>query len=130
MYLLIVESPSKCQKIMKYLGPGYHCMASCGHINYIQHLKDIDVDNNFNVNFSDLPAKIKYIKKIREYIKKHHCEVIIATDDDREGEAIGYHLCNKLNLDKKSTKRIVFNEITKSALIHAVNNPIRIRSIC
>ena len=126
MILVIVESPAKCKKIENYLGPGYKCIASFGHIRQIANgLKSIDEKNNYNVIFKTIPSKNKYIKPLREAIKKA-TEVVLATDDDREGEAIAWHICKTFNLPIKSTKRIIFHEITKSAIKTAISNPIRV----
>lgn len=123
MKLVIVESPAKCKKIESYLGPGYKCIASFGHINNIKNgLKDIDMQNGFTPTFSLLQNKSKNINLLRNQIKKCD-EVILATDDDREGEAIAWHICNAFNLPLNNTKRIIFNEITKPALKYAIENP-------
>ena len=121
--LVIVESPAKCRKIEKFLGNGYKCAASFGHIRgFDGGLKAIDIDNHFKPAFRTLPKKAKYIKKLRMLIKKSS-EVILATDDDREGEAIAWHLCQVFKLPINTTKRIIFHEITKSAIQHAIGNP-------
>jgi DNA topoisomerase I len=126
MKLIIVESPAKCKKIEGFLGNGYKCVASFGHIREIANgLKSIDVRNNFNVVFKTISSKGKYIKSLRDAIKKSN-EIILATDDDREGEAIAWHICKTFNLSVSTTKRIIFHEITKSAIKAAVNNPTRI----
>ena len=123
MKLVIVESPAKCQKIEGYLGNGYKCVASFGHITGITNgLKDIDISNGFKAKFSTLPQKSKNISLLRTQIKKAS-EIILATDDDREGEAIAWHICNLFKLPLKTTKRIIFNEITKPALLNAIQNP-------
>jgi len=123
MKLVIVESPAKCKKIESYLGPGYKCIASFGHIRQIANgLKSIDTKNNYDVVFKTIGSKGKYIKSLREWIKKSK-EVILATDDDREGEAIAWHICKTFNLSVLSTKRIIFHEITKPAIKTAINNP-------
>ena len=123
MKLVIVESPAKCKKIESYLGPGYKCIASFGHITNIKNgLKDIDIQNGFTPTFSLLQNKTKNINLLRNQIKKCK-EVILATDDDREGEAIAWHICNVFNLPLTNTKRIIFNEITKPALKYAIENP-------
>jgi len=121
--LVIVESPAKCKKIESYLGSGYKCIASFGHIRDIKDgLKGIDVQNNFKPTFRLLPTKNKYIKPLRTAIKNAK-EVILATDDDREGEAIAWHICKAFNLPVSTTPRIIFHEITKSAIKKAVANP-------
>ena len=121
MILVIVESPSKCKKIESYLGSGYKCVASFGHIcEFKDGLKSID--KNYNPTFKICKEKMKYVNNIKKLVKKAK-EVIIATDDDREGEAIGWHLCKVLKLDVKTTKRIIFHEITKKAIQAAIKNP-------
>jgi len=120
--LVIVESPAKCKKIESYLGSGYRCVASFGHI---YQLSDITKGNNYKPEFKLLPTKGKYIKSLRDNIKRAS-EVILATDDDREGEAIAWHICRLAKLPVNSTKRIVFHEITKSAVQNAIANPITI----
>ena len=121
--LVIVESPAKCKKIEKFLGPGYKCAASFGHIRDLDGgLKAIDISNNFEPSFKTLKAKMKYILKLRTLVK-NSTEVILATDDDREGEAIAWHLCKVFKLPVLTTKRIIFHEITKSAVLKAINNP-------
>ena len=122
--LVIVESPAKCKKIEQYLGPGYKCMASYGHIRELPSLKNIDIENNFNPSYLmiDNAIKRKNIESLRKEIKSAR-EVILATDDDREGEAIAWHLCDVFKLDVNKTKRIIFHEITESALQQAVQNP-------
>ena len=121
--LVIVESPAKCKKIEGFLGNGYKCIASFGHIRDLANgLKGIDIQNNFKPTYRMLPGKSRYIKPLRAAIKKAS-EVILATDDDREGEAIAWHLCKAFNLSVTTTKRIIFHEITKSAIQKAINNP-------
>ena len=126
MILVIVESPAKCKKIESYLGPGYKCIASFGHIREINNgLKGIDFNNNFDICFRLSPSKSKYIASLRKAIKSA-TEVVLATDDDREGEAISWHICKAFNLPVSSTKRIIFNEITKSAIQKAIKSPKRV----
>jgi DNA topoisomerase-1 len=125
--LVIVESPAKCKKIESYLGPGYTVIASFGHLRTISGLEAIDVNNNFNTTFSVIQEelKLKQIEKIRSEIAKS-CEVIIATDDDREGEAIGWHICDLFGLNPTNTKRIIFHEITEPAIQSAISHPKRL----
>lgn len=118
--LVIVESPAKCKKIEEYLGPGYMCVASFGHLRELSGLKSLD--ENFNPDFTNSETKQKQIDKLDKLIKKS-ADVIIATDDDREGEGIGWHICDLFSLPIATTKRIIFNEITKKALCDAVKNP-------
>ena len=120
--LVIVESPAKCKKIEGFLGPGYKVLASFGHITSLNNLKDIDIKNNFKPKFSLISSKKSHIDKLQKAIYQSS-KVIIATDDDREGEAIGFHICQVFKLPIESTERIIFNEITKSAIQNAVNNP-------
>ena len=122
--LVIVESPAKCKKIESYLGPGYKVIASFGHLRTISNLKDIDVNDHFKTKYSIIQEelKLKQIEKIRGEITKAD-DVIIATDDDREGEAIGWHICDLFNLSITNTKRIIFHEITESAIQSAISHP-------
>ena len=123
--LVIVESPAKCKKIQGFLGPGYIVKASFGHIRNIDKkrgLSAIDMDNNYAPKYSIISEKMKYIKDLQKHAKNAK-EVIIASDLDREGEAIGFHLIKVLKLSLENTKRIVFNEITKTAIQSAIQNP-------
>ena len=121
--LIIVESPAKCKKIEEYLGPGYKCVATYGHLRTIPSLKHIDVDNNFKPTYSviDETIKKKQIEVLRKEIKNAH-EVILASDGDREGAMISYSIIELFKLPL-TTKRITFNEITESALTNAIKNP-------
>lgn len=125
--LVIVESPAKCKKIESYLGPGYKVIASFGHLRNISGLEAIDINNNFNTKYSvtNEDLKLKQIEKIRSEIAKSG-DIIIATDDDREGEAIGWHICDLFGLSITNTKRIIFHEITESAIQSAISHPKRI----
>jgi DNA topoisomerase-1 len=125
--LVIVESPSKCKKIEEYLGSGYKCIASYGHLRELGSLKNINLDNNFEPTYTiiDNIIKKKQIDILRKAIKSAD-EVILGTDIDFEGEAIAWHLCQMFNLDIEKTKRIVFNEITEPALQYAIKNPTKI----
>ena len=118
--LVIVESPAKCKKIQSYLGKDYKVVASVGHFRDLSK-KDmgIDIDNNYKPTY--VITKNKVVRELRKYVSSVD-RVIIATDQDREGEAIGYHLCKVLKLDIKTTARMVFNEITKKALTKAASN--------
>lgn len=122
--VVIVESPAKCSKIEGYLGPGYKVFASFGHLRTLDGLKSIDIENNFKPNYSLIqePIKLKQIEKLRSEIAKAD-EVIIATDSDREGEAIAWHICDLFSLSIKTTKRIIFNEVTEQALQTAIRQP-------
>ena len=123
--LLIVESPSKCSKIEGFLGSEYACIASVGHLQTINSLKDIDTKNNYKPNFKVIEEKKGHISQMQKILNEFSRESIyIATDDDREGEAIAWHICILFGLDINNTKRIIFHEITKTAVINAVENPI------
>ena len=120
--LVIVESPAKCKKIEQYLGSGYKCIASFGHISELNGLKSIDIANNFTPNFISIESKRQQIGKMRKMINTAQ-DVLLAADDDREGEAIAWHICREFKLPVETTKRIIFHEITKTALKKAVNEP-------
>lgn len=120
--LLIVESPAKCSTILKYLGPGYRCIATIGHMRYLDGLDSIDVKNNYKLTFTIMDSKKTQIDKIKSEMKMA-ARILLATDDDREGEAIAWHICDMFNLPIETTDRIVFHEITKDALERAVLHP-------
>ena len=125
--LVIVESPAKAKTIEKYLGKDFTVLSSIGHIRSIpKKTKDgtppIDIKNGFKTQYEIDPEKKKTIAELRKAAKTAE-EVWLATDEDREGEAIAWHLCEVLKLDPKTTKRIVFHEITKSAIEEAVKSP-------
>lgn len=126
-YLVIVESPSKCSKIESYLGPKYKCIASKGHIRELSGLKSIDIEKNFSPTFDIISEKKDHIKKMKEQISKFDKECIyLATDDDREGEAIAWHICQTFGLDVKTCKRILFREITKTAILDSFNHATKV----
>src|SRR5215211_173871 len=121
--LLIVESPAKAKTIEKILGPDFEVKSCFGHIRDLE--KDdmgIDVKNHFKPRYIVPDEKQKVVRDLKPLAKKSG-EVWLATDEDREGEAISWHLCEVLGLDPKKTKRIVFHEITKPAIQSAVQNP-------
>ena len=124
--LIIVESPAKASKIQTYLGSNYIVKSSYGHIRNLDtkshNALGIDVNNNFKPHYIQLPIRSKQIKELKSEIKKCS-EVILAADEDREGEAIAWHLAQVLGLDVNNTKRIVFNEITKNAIQKALKEP-------
>lgn len=124
IYLVIVESPSKCSKIENFLGPQYACIASVGHLRYIPGLKSINIKNDYNVTYEFIEKKKQHIYDMKNLIQNFNADnIFIATDDDREGEAIGWHICEIFNLNINTTKRIIFHEITKSAILNAIQNP-------
>lgn len=116
--LVIVESPSKCKKIEQYLGSQYKVIASYGHFTKLDDLQQINFDD-FTIKYKINNQKV--VKQMRDSIKNAR-DVIIATDDDREGEAIGWTICQFCHLDVNKTKKITFQEITRSALLDALNN--------
>ncbi len=124
-YLLIVESPSKCSKIETYLGRDYCCIASKGHIRCLKGLKSIDTKTNFHPTFEFIEEKKGHVEEMKKIITKFSKEnILLATDDDREGEAIAWHICEVFDLCINTTKRIIFHEVTKPALIKAINEPV------
>jgi DNA topoisomerase-1 len=124
MKLLIVESPSKCKKIEEYLGPDYKCIATKGHIRTLKNLKSIKTKGNFEPTYEIDKTKMEHIDKIKSIIESYsHGTILLATDDDREGEAIAWHICQVFHLPL-TTPRIIFHEITRPALLQAVSKPI------
>ena len=127
---VIVESPAKCKKIEEYLGPGYKVFASFGHLRTLDGLKSItpDSESTYKPDFKPTytliqeDIKLKQVEKLRAEIAKAD-EVILATDSDREGEAIAWHICDLYGLPIKTTKRIIFNEVTEQALLTAIRQP-------
>ena len=120
--LLIVESPAKCGKIEKFLGTNYKVIGSYGHITHLSNLNQIDFKNNYKPTFNIIDTKQSQITKMRKVINEAK-EVILATDDDREGEAIAWHIAEVFKLNIANTKRIVFHEITERAIKNAIANP-------
>jgi DNA topoisomerase-1 len=121
--LLIVESPAKAKTIEKYLGKDFTVRSSYGHVRDLDKGNQaVDVKAGFRPKYTVSPEKHKVVKELKDWVKKVD-EVWLATDEDREGEAISWHLCEVLGLDPKSTKRIVFREITKPAIERAVKQP-------
>ncbi len=121
--LVIVESPAKWKTIEKFLWPDFKVVASMWHIRDLP-VKSlwIDIENNFTPEYGINDDKKKTVTSLKKLAKESN-EVWIATDEDREWEAIGWHLCHTLNVDPATTKRIVFHEITKTAIQKAVKNP-------
>ena len=120
--LVIVESPSKAKTIKKYLGSNYDVIASQGHIIDLPKSKlGVDVEDNFKPQYITMKGKSKIVKEIKDK-SKNKKEIYLATDPDREGEAIAWHIKNVLNIDDDKKCRIEFNEITKSAVKKAVSN--------
>ncbi len=122
-HLVIVESPAKAKTIEKFLGPDYKVEASFGHVRDLPKSgMSIDIEHGFTPNYEISPDKSKRISELKK-LAKGVDEVWLASDEDREGEAISWHLCQALGLDPKTTKRIVFHEITESAIKQAIANP-------
>lgn len=121
--LLIVESPAKAKTIEKYLGKDFTVKASYGHVRDLPKGDDaIDIENGFEPKYVVLPDKKTVIKELKDLIKGADT-VWLATDEDREGEAISWHLAHALGLELDTTRRIVFNQITKKAIQEAIQNP-------
>jgi len=126
MNLVIVESPTKAQTIKKFLGKGYETISSYGHIRDLPKSElGVDVEKNFEPKYV-IPAKARgRVKELKNKVKKSE-KIILATDEDREGEAIAWHLTKILNLNGKPYQRITFHEITKQAIMEALKNPRKI----
>jgi DNA topoisomerase-1 len=121
--LVIVESPAKAKTINKYLGREFKVIASMGHVRDLPKSKlGVDVDEGFRPEYVVLPDRQKVIKELKDAAKGAD-EVFVATDPDREGEAIGWHLSEELGGTKKKVRRLMFNEITKKAILEAVKHP-------
>ena len=121
--LVIVESPTKAKTISKFLGKNYTVKSSFGHVRDLPKSKmGIDVENNFEPHYIVSRDKTKTAKELKDAAKKSDA-ILFATDEDREGEAISWHLANILKIEPTDAKRIVFHEITKTAIMHALENP-------
>jgi DNA topoisomerase-1 len=124
--LVIVESPAKAKTIEKYLGKDYIVKSSIGHIRDLPGSSmGIDIDGDFEPEYVVSPDKKKTVKELKDLAKKAE-KVLLATDEDREGEAIAWHLAKALDLDVATTDRIVFHEITKNAILRAIEKPRKI----
>ena len=123
--LVIVESPSKARTIEKYLGDGYVVRASVGHIRDLpkSNKKAIDIEGDFEPHYEISAGKDKVVNELRDMLKATN-DVLLATDPDREGEAIAWHIVDELGI--KHAKRIVFHEITKPAILKAIESPRKI----
>ena len=121
--LLIVESPAKAKTIEKFLGKDFKVKSSYGHIRDLDKgLSAVNIKRDFEPKYVITPDKKKLVKELKEAVSNAE-EVWLATDEDREGEAISWHLCQVLGLDENTTKRIVFREITKPAIQNAIQHP-------
>jgi DNA topoisomerase-1 len=125
-HLVIVESPAKARTIEKFLGKDYQVLASYGHVRALPSKQgSVNVTDGFQPNYQVLPESKKHLDAIKKALKQSD-RLILATDPDREGEAISWHLVAALGLDKKSKlpiERVVFHEITKDAILHAIKHP-------
>lgn len=123
-HLIIVESASKCKSIETYLGADYKCISCLGHIRIIDGIKSIDTKHDFETKYAIDPDKKDHVDKMRAIIAEYPpANVILASDHDREGEAIAWHICQVFGLPVETTRRILFHEVTKPALLKAVANP-------
>jgi len=124
--LVIVESPAKAKTIKKYLGGNYEVIASMGHIRDLPKSKlGVDIEHGFAPLYMDIKGKEELIKELQKEAKKSE-KIYLATDPDREGEAISWHLAQLLNLDLNEENRVAFNEITKSGIEAGMSNPRKI----
>src|ERR687896_503515 len=122
--LVVVESPAKAKTINKYLGRDYKVVASMGHIRDLPKSKlGVDIDNDFAEEYVSIDSRKKVIKDLKD-AAKDASEIYVATDPDREGEAIGWHLAEELGTgNKKKIRRLMFNEITKKGVLAALEHP-------
>src|SRR5436853_4037280 len=121
--LVVVESPAKAKTINKYLGRDYKVIASMGHVRDLPKSKlGVDVDNDFAETYEALVSRKKVLKELKDAAKEA-TEIYVATDPDREGEAIGWHLAHELGGKKRTIRRLTFNEITKRAVEEALKHP-------
>ena len=121
--LVIVESPAKAKTIEKFLGKDYTVKSSYGHIRDLAKKEmSIDVEGNYEPQYQISDDKKSLVAELQKAVKGAD-KVWLASDEDREGEAIAWHLQETLKLNPETTQRIVFNEITKTAILHAIENP-------
>ena len=122
-YLVIVESPAKAKTIGKYLGPAYQVKACMGHLRDLPKSKlGVDVDNDFEPNYRPIKGKEDIIRDLKQAAKDSDA-VYLATDPDREGEAISWHLKQLLDLPEDKTFRVTFNEITRKVVTESIHQP-------
>jgi DNA topoisomerase-1 len=122
--LVVVESPAKAKTINKYLGRNYKVMASMGHVRDLPKSKlGVDIDEDFEPSYEVIASRKKVLKELKDAAKASD-EIFIATDPDREGEAIGWHLAEELGVgNRKKIRRLMFNEITKKGVLAALEHP-------
>ncbi len=122
-YLVVVESPAKAKTIVKYLGKDYKVMASMGHLRDLpEKSMGVDIENGFIPKYQTIKGKSQLIKELKAEAKESE-KVFLATDPDREGEAISWHIANILNIAPEDECRVTFNEITKNAVTTSIKNP-------
>src|SRR5215472_16209544 len=120
--LVVVESPAKAKTIKKYLGPRYDVVASKGHIKDLPKKLGVDIEKGFQETYEVVPGKEKVLLELKQAVKGVD-EVLLATDPDREGEAIAWHVAEELKPARKTTKRVEFHEITKKGIEYGVSHP-------
>ena len=121
--LIIVESPSKAKTLKGYLGKGYDVVASMGHVRDLPSARlSVDIDNDFAPKYAIIKGKENFVKELKKKADKSDY-VYLATDPDREGEAISWHLATILGLDLKDKNRVTFNEITKHGVTEGMSKP-------
>ncbi len=120
--LVVVESPAKAKTIKKYLGTGFEVVASKGHIKDLPKKLGVDIEGGFQETYEVVPGKEKVVQELKQAARDVD-EVLLATDPDREGEAIAWHIAEELKPAKKSTKRVEFHEITKKGVEYGVSHP-------
>src|SRR5207244_12124920 len=124
--LVIVESPAKARTLGKYLGRNYQVNASVGHVMDLPKSKlGVDVENDFAAEYHVIPGKTKVLEEIKKAAKDKE-NVYLAPDPDREGEAIAWHIAQKLGPKRRNVHRVLFNEITKKAVLEAIKNPLKL----
>ena len=123
MKLVLIEAPGKFEAVSKYLGAGYKVIPTGGHVRDLPEKKlSVDVHNNFKPEYVIMPTKKKTVDNLKKEAAKAE-EIYFATDPDREGEAIAWHLANILGVDPKTNCRVTYNEISKSAVNEAIKKP-------
>ena len=121
--LVIVESPAKAKTIKKYLGPGYDVIASMGHVRDLpENRLSVDIKKDFKPKYEIIKGKEKLVEELKEKAEKSDY-VFLATDPDREGEAISWHLAYLLDLNTEDDNRVTFNEITKTGVTNGMEHP-------
>src|SRR5271167_3362487 len=120
--LVVVESPAKAKRIKKYLGAGFDVVASKGHIKDLPKKLGVDIERGFQETYEVVPGKEKVVEELKQAARDVD-QVLLATDPDREGEAIAWHLSEELKPGKKATKRVEFHEITKKGVEYGVSHP-------